>query len=300
MNFTSPTPFAAAIASREVKALLPTDLNSAQLAQLPADLRERAVFSAKVSNADFLQKINDLTTRIVSPETIRGPDSSQVSGFRSQPSGPGQYMDIPTARLALKQQLLSLNYQPTTEQRGTITDLSSDARLNLILSTNTQMAQGYAAWFRDQSPSTLEAVPAQELYRLEDRKERRPWGQIWNNAIQSLGSATTGIPVEDLHADSGMFALKNDPIWTAISIDFGLPYPPFAFGSGMWTRDVSLSEAQDLGLVNSPDDIPDPDLRGFNDGLEATITDLAPLLQQALETSLKGLAVLKDGVLSLI
>ena len=50
-----------------------------------------------------------------------------------------------------------------------------------------------------------------------------------------------------------MVAMKNDPIWTAIS-DFGLPYPPFKYNSGMGVIDVSYSEAVDLGVMDKDDD----------------------------------------------
>lgn len=294
MPFTTPTPWRAAIASRDLKSLLPTELSSAELMRIPAELRERAMFSAKVTNANFLQQVNNLVTRIVSPETIKDP----VTGV-DRPVQPGESMDPATARLLLKQQLQSIAYQPDPEKRGGIEDLSSNVRLNLIVRTNSEMAQGFGHWRADQDPARLDAFPAQELYRLEDRVNRRPWGQIWNNAISSLGDSTSAQPVAAPMTDDGMFALKNDPIWTEISA-FGIPYPPYDFGSGMWVRDVSYSDALDLGLVGGPDDVPDPDSRGFNDDLQADLTALAPALQEAVSASMEGIATIVDGVLTLI
>jgi hypothetical protein len=53
-----------------------------------------------------------------------------------------------------------------------------------------------------------------------------------------------------MHAASTgrMVAMKNDPIWIAIS-DFGLPWPPFKLDSGMWLSDVGWTECLHLGLV---------------------------------------------------
>ena len=68
-----------------------------------------------------------------------------------------------------------------------------------------------------------------------------------------------------------MVALKDDPVWTAIS-RFGHPYPPFDFGSGMGVEDVSFEDALALGLVK--DDYQPPEkspLKAFNDGLEADL-----------------------------
>ena len=45
-----------------------------------------------------------------------------------------------------------------------------------------------------------------------------------------------------------MVALLGDPVWTRIS-RFGLPYPPFDYGSGMAVRPVSRRECVRLGLI---------------------------------------------------
>jgi len=277
--FTTPTPWLEAIASRDLKAVLPTTMSSAELSQLPTDLRERSMFSAKTANADYLQKVNDLITRIVSPEVIGGPGAPRTV------TAPGQYMDKATARLEMKKTLQSLGYQPDPDQRGTLQDLSSDIRLDLILKTNTEMAQGFGTWYADQDESRLEAWPAQELYRLEDRMQKRDWIGRWLDA----GGEISG---------GRMIALKNDPIWTNISA-FDLPYPPYDFNSGMWVRDISRSEAIDLNIMAPDAPSPTADQRNFNDDLQADITDLATGLQTALTTSLQGIATLTNGVLQL-
>ena len=258
MIFKTPTPWKEAIGSRDLKQVMPTDLSSAELSQLPAQLRERAMFSARTMYADYLQQVNDLITRIVSPEGAK----------------PGEYMNPATARLEMKETLQSLGYQPDPVKRGTLQDLSSDARLNLIVTTTPEMAQGFGNWFSSQDPSALEAFPAQELYRLEEREQHRPWRTRWSEAGGIL-------------YNERMIALKNDPVWEAIS-DFELPYPPFAFGSGMWVRDISYAEAAELGVITSPDEIPDPDKRGFNDDLQTDFTTFAEPLQEALQALFKG------------
>jgi hypothetical protein len=253
-------------------------------------LRERALFSAKVTNADFLNKADQLIQRILSPETVGGA-----------PAQPGQYMDQPTARLQLKQYLDSIDYAPEVGQAETLQDLSSDSRLNLILQTNVQMAQGYGYFIQGQSPAVLDAFPAQEFFRAEDRIEKRLWGQRWNYARAQLGSDTSALPVDALNgmADEGMFALKNDPIWEYISA-FGLPYAPFDFNSGMDVRDVSYSDALDLGLIQGPEDIPAPADRGFNDSLDLSVAELGHSLISALLQSLGNKAKLSDGILSFL
>lgn len=69
-----------------------------------------------------------------------------------------------------------------------------------------------------------------------------------------------------------MVALKDDPVWAAIS-RFGQPYPPFDFGSGMGVEDVAHEDCVALGLIQedwTPPAGSDP-VRDFNAGLEAEI-----------------------------
>jgi hypothetical protein len=147
-------------------------------------------------------------------------------------------------------------------------EIAQDSRLNLILDTQTRMGAGYGSWIEGQHPSVLEAWPAQELYRQEERKEPRDWPTTWEDAGGEF------YPGGDPFYEQGrMIALKDDPIWVEIS-EFGLPYPPFAFNSGMWLRDIDHDEAVELGIIDE-DYLPVPQKMGFNDGLEASIGALA-------------------------
>ena len=267
-------PFEDALSRIRRQTTLPTSAGTYGIAQLPADIRERSFFSARVMHAQTLQRAKALL-------------DTAIAGGKSDSDGnyiPGSYMDLPTFRLKMKEYLDSISYQPAEGQEGTLKDLTSDPRLEVIYKTNVEMAQGYGTWIQQQDPDSLDAYPAQELYRLEDRNQRRPWGSIWNSAIQSIGSAnTSAIPVSDAYANAGMFALVNDPIWTAIS-RFGLPYPPYDFNSGMWVRDISRLQAEDLGLLPPGAPAPTPESRGFNDDLQTPIDGIAPALQEALST----------------
>jgi hypothetical protein len=114
-------------------------------------------------------------------------------------------------------------------------DLSCDEDwLNSVLQLNFSLR---CAW-RDYmfSQRTLNAAPAQELYRAFDRKNPRDWARRWTEVGGQL-------------YDSRMIALKNDRIWLALS-DFGFPFPPFALGSGMRVRSVDRRTAMNLGLID--------------------------------------------------
>jgi len=280
MIFTEPKPFAEAIESREVKTILPTTADTAQLSRIAPELRERAMFSARVTSEDFLRTANDLVTRIISPETIKDPVTGQ-----KRPALAGEYMDPATARLQLKQKLMALGYQPDPSQRGGLQDLSSDARLNLIIKTNSDMARNFAYFEQGQDPAILDAWPAQELFRAEVRNEPRNWLDRWVRA----GGRVYG---------DRMIALKNDPVWETISA-FGLPYPPFDFNSGMDVRDVARDEAIELGVIQPDQRVP-PMPRGLNEDLEVPAPERSDSLFEALLQSLGKSAVMEDGILSIV
>jgi len=245
MIFTEPISFDDAIKSRQVKAILPTEASSRQLMDISAEVRERALFSARTTNASYLMRVNNVITQIVSPETIIDPLTGE-----KRPARPGEYMDPATARLQLKKALAAISYEPDPAERGTLKDLSSDLRLNLIIETNTKMAQGYGYWQQGQNQEVLDAFPAQELFRAEIRDEPRDWISRWRGAGGQLYAGR-------------MIAKKNDPIWTRIST-FGLPYPPFDFNSGMDVMDVARDEAISLGVIQADIKI-EPEQRPFNE-----------------------------------
>ncbi len=260
MIFDKPIAFAEAIASRAVKSALPTELGSRELSSLAPELRERAMFSARTTNAGYLEKINSLITDLVDGKT-----------------------DQATVRLRLQEGLQEFDYQPSVDERGTLRDLSSDARLNLIIETNARQAQGYGYWQQGQDEDLLFAFPAQELFRAESRKVERDWSRRWQEAGGEF-------------FDGGrMIALKDDSIWTEISA-FGTPYPPFDFNSGMDVRDISRREAIALGVIDAQEKVAPQD-RGFDDDLEVEAPERQGALFDALVESVGDAFELVKGVL---
>lgn len=260
MIFAEPLPFREAIESRAVRQLLPTDFRTKLLQEIPAELRERAVFSAGVTNVPFLQEVKDSLDELVEGKTDRA-----------------------TKRAGMKKVLSRFEYRPVEGEEGTLTDLSSDRRLNLILDVNLKQAQGYGHWRQGQE--VLDAFPAQELIRVRDAEKPRNWAERWSQAGGEF-------------FDGRMIALKNDPIWTRISA-FGLPYPPFDFGSGMDVQDIDRSEAEDLGLI-APEAELLPQSRDFNADLQASPEVRDAALKEALVESLGGLGRFIGGILRFV
>jgi hypothetical protein len=168
-------------------------------------------------------------------------------------------IDFATARLHLKNivdELDPTRIELSEDERGTLIDLGSDARINLMLCINAATASGYGQFMQGQK--SLDAAPAWELYRAFQRKVLRNWIQRFEKAGGSL-------------VKGRLVALKNDKIWerlgsTSLFDDaLGNPYPPFAFNSGMRWKSVSRRDAIDLDLIDrdtqiKPETLPPPKL----------------------------------------
>lgn len=252
MLFSAPIPFKEALEARKVRTVLPTELRSRLLGLVSGsrpELLERAMFSAGVIEAEKLQDMDDLIGQLLD----------------------GQ-VNLAEARTELKRRFGTLGAEVDETD---LTDLRSDARLNLILETNVEQAQGYGQWVQGQDEAILDQWPAQELYRAQQSRVPRDWAQRW---VEAGGQ----------FYDGRMIALKNAPIWTDIS-RFGLPYPPFDFNSGMDVRDIDREEAMALGLIDRDTRI-EPQTRGFADDLAASPEVRAQGLRDGLAELLQGIA----------
>lgn len=225
-----------------MKRAFPTTLKSRELealSQAQPGIFDRATISAQVTNTELLDTINAQIERM-------------VTGISS---GAGDYSNPLTVKTAIRDLLQKINYQPVPGKEGTIEDLSTDKRIDLQVEMNADDARGYGYYTQGQDPDIIDEWPAQELFRQEDRIEKRPWLNIW----RSHGGKVFG-------TDGRMIALKGDPIWTSIS-RFGKPYPPFDFNSGMWVKDVRRDVAEEFGLIK-PGQKVEPQPRDFNQDYE--------------------------------
>ena len=270
MIFSKPTPLTDALRhtlAKKALALSP-DIGSEEIQKhIPAAIRDRAFFSARTPYLDYLADTQRDIIRAVQPDTIVEPDGS------TRPARPGESLSGAEIRSRMKRRLAALSYKAPAEEEGTLTDLSSDRRLNLIINTQLAQARGYGRWRQSQDPAVLDLWPAQELYRAIDKEVPRQWQVRWNEARASLGSQTTASYAE---TTIGPFvAKKNDPIWPQISA-FGNRYAPFDYNSGMRTRDVSRERAEALGVIKKNETVSavhDP----MNKAIELNPRDDTPL-----------------------
>jgi hypothetical protein len=215
-----------------------TDFSSADIRGLSRQLRERSIFSARTTNAEYLQHVADTVDELLAGK-----------------------INVATGRLRLMRKLKELGYDPEVgfpqdmaqippAERGSLRDLSSEMRIDLMLKTNVAMARNYGRVVGGNTPEALYAFPAWELIRLGVRQTPRGapdshsvgWQRRWHAAGESV--AWVGA------VQSPMVALKDSPIWQALGDGeggdwhdtLGNPYPPFAFNSGMDWRAVPREE----------------------------------------------------------
>lgn len=229
------------------KALVASGLDTRGWSTVQAGLRDRAFFSSQVTDAKILHAMRQNVAEL-------------VAGSKS-PS---------EVRRDLRAYLDSIGYDPDKglkpgerSRRGTIKDLTTKARLDVMMKTNADQAKGYASHLRATTTGAILAFPAYELVRVERRKLPRDWGARWASAAQKVGW-------EGVARNGAMIALKTSPIWAALS-RFGNPFPPFDFNSGMGVRDVKKSVCREIGLLGEHEQPEIPDVPDFNGNLTAQV-----------------------------
>lgn len=287
MNIVQPMPFTEAYDFARKRGILKTDLNTYQLEELPVEVRRMAVFSATVSDARILDKIHTEIQQLaegVSP-------------------GPGEYTNEATIRLRLKQLLESISYQASPDEAGTIKDLATDERLDLIIKTQRDMALGYGQWVQSNDEDFLLVYPAQELLRVESRTVPRGFVKRKGDIVEKEGDPGYWIK---RWKDAGgrvyggrMIARMDDPVWTRIS-RFGNPYPPFDFNSGYGVEPVSRRDAVALGVIEQREKVPPHPDRNLTDRIESDVSGLSKTILDALRNVIdrRELTITQDGVLT--
>lgn len=259
MMFRQPIAMSRALESQVVKVMLPSGLRSNMLTRLSPEVRRRAFAIAGETSADTLQRVNDAILHVLA-------GGQTEDGARSALRALPEMLDNPR--------------------------LQSEGRARLILETNIDLARGYGGYAQTQDEDILEEFPAWEFYRAEPRHEIRDWPERWAAAGGQFFEGRSDYP------EGRMIALKDDPIWEAISA-FGLPYAPFDYNSGMDLQDVDRAEAEALGLIGRSGKV-QPARLSFNQGFEAHPIAKGPILS-ALEGFITETAVgsVIEGVMKL-
>ena len=250
-------PLADAIAKLNAKTPIGSALKTVDWAEIPAQLRETAQFSAGVESARVLQAIQDRIKAELNLETEDLGDGKTIGFSRSR--------FIDKLRTIAREEGLT---PADPDIQGTIQDITSIPRLGMIHDIQTAKAEGFARWKADQDEGALQAYPAWEFVRVESRTKERPdWPSRWAEA----GGEFYG---------RRMIAKKDSPVWEKLSI-FGVPWPPFDFGSGMGLEEVAWDEAVQLGVIPANGHVA-PGGQAFTDRLEASTAGLSEEFQDKL------------------
>lgn len=269
MLFEQPTDLSDAVKVLAAKKLLPTDLTTDELRELDAALRAQSFYSAQTTDAYLLQLYKEKIAGILHPVPKAGEATTQFNPAY--------------VRQSIKELLAETGYEPAPEDAGTLKDLSSDARINLVIRTNTELAQGQGLWIHSQQPALLMMWPGQELFRAEFREVPRDWLYRWR-----LAGAQTGDPIGTgwtITPDNRLIALKNHAIWNWIGSSalfkdaLDVIWPPFAFNSGMWVRNVDRDTTEAIGLLKKGEAAPRP--MNIADALAAFAAKISALAEEA-------------------
>jgi hypothetical protein len=284
--------------------LLPTTLGSADLrTQIEAEIRALSVFSARVHNARVLDAIAKWSAKLAAGAT-----------------------DLATARLEILKVLREVGYTPEggfpdapdgavpPAEPGTLQDITSQRRLDLILKTLRALARGRAQQIRGMQPDRLRAFPAYELYRAADRDEKRKWGGKHDGTPPRHRGDIDPRPRWTIAGgtlyEGRLLAFKGDPVWgelgssanfdDALDVDFS----PFAYGSGMDLIEVPADECERLGMRGPDGETAEEWLAQDHPLLldtqgrilpppQASVKDLGPVGREILKK--QGIVITDDG-----
>jgi hypothetical protein len=268
MISTEPVTFEEAWAFAREKQLLPTSLTSAELSAIHAQLKQRAVFSAQMTLAGFLDTLQK------NLELIASGNEDEHGRIRS----------IPEAKAQLLKTLDRLGYMPKPGEEGTLLDHASDARLQLIVETNVLDTLGAGRYEAGTDEQALDINPGWRLVRMVQSRVQRDWAKRWDDAGASVNWKGA--------SQSEMVALKNSPIWQALGNGaggyrdtLGNPWAPFAFKSGMNTISAPRAECEALGLLTPGQRLTPPPKRDLNETLQASAGQFSAELQHALASN---------------
>jgi len=268
----------------DAKSDLPTNLGTAELRQLGADVLRQSLFLARMSNADAVQALRDYINRGIAKYI--GPHGELVSA-----DNPADF------RLYMKQAGTVLKYDPAhgfpgesalPAEAGSLRDIFSTERLNLVFKMQNMLLEGAAQNIWGNDPEILAQFPAWELVRKFEvevpRGDKKVKGEVeegaepenawdtesgrWQAALAEADDAEA----QKIFDETGrMIARKDSDVWPELSGGAGgyddnvdnAGAPPYAFNSGMGRSQVNALEYKELG--GDPDDV-EPQPPAFGSG----------------------------------
>ena len=246
----------------------PSTFNSADWQAMGPAIRQRSFFSATINSAKVLNRMRNmlLDWQAGAVDTVTNPTTgAEETVYRV--GGLAEFRERAGTLLVSEGLATPSDFADTRIQ-----NVVSNARLQLVFTTNTEQAQTFADWqMRVMNPRTLNRWPAA-------RFERRP------GAVTSRDRHVAAEGEVRRYDDFEFWLFQN----AADIGGFEVPWGPFGFNSYMRQEPVRRDEAERLGLVRPGEVLVPPDLTRFgvslparlNSGVEATVDDLPPDLRR--------------------
>jgi hypothetical protein len=245
MPETLPDPLFDAFVKAQARGILPTSLDTAGLRELTAQARLASAFTARGTSRIFATMIKRVIDAIVSGEIDEASavgtlfETIQATGYTPEggfPTMPGDAAEPVPPAVA-----------------GTIQDLSTLRRLNLIVRTQTQINVGAGQQYRFNTPDRLEAAPGVELVRVLTHIEQRDWESRWQISGGRIYPHKGSVRV--VRSETGMICLKGDPVLGELGASANFPdaldidHGPFVFNGGVGLREVKRDRCEALGVT---------------------------------------------------
>ena len=263
MYFFRPLPFTEAIAKLATRAVTPSARDSLMWAHVPVALRERAFFSSRVESARVLQSMKDgIEGWLLADKAVESHGGLRFGG-RAEFVANMREIAIREGLGVIDPETGEIN--PNIRESD-LTDIRSISRLQLIFDTQTEAAQEYGYFAQGQDPAILDVFPAQRFIRVRPVKAPRAYHRAAEGAVRRKDDLT---------------------FWLSLNRDFGVPWGPWGFNSGMGVEDVDRTEAESLGILKK-NAVVKPIAQDLNSGLSAGVLDLAEPIAAALARSTGG------------
>lgn len=216
------------------KGLMPTYLSTEGLREMGSDIRRRVFFSARTTHAGYLAELQKLNQRYI------------AGGYGN---------DLGQLRVEARALLAKAGYAPERgfpgdakrglppAEAGSLRDLSSDQRLNLIFKTQEALAVGESQYLIGNSRQRLFTHPAWELVSSTANTPRIDWPKRW---LEAGGPVTS---------NGRLIAPKWHVVWRKLGdssrFDDALDttHPPYAFNSERLWEERTRRQAQAAGFV---------------------------------------------------
>lgn len=256
MTFDTPIPFAEAIAKLAARGIVPSNLDTYGWQLVPVELRERAFFSARVESARVLQSMQDYLGDFL--QVNRMENGGLVAQGRAE-------FVANMRELAIREGLGRID--PETGEispyvrESDLQDIRSISRLQLIFDTQTEAAQEFGYYQQGQDPAILDVFPAQRFIRVRPVRIPRPY---------------------HVAAEGEIRRKDDEAFWLSLNRDFGVPWGPWGFASGMGVEDVDRDEAIAAGVIKESDTVRPAAPRPYNQDLTAGVANLSQQITAAL------------------